>query len=52
MKVLAQIVNGDEGQKNKAFGEGLYLGGERYVLARADEGSLYARQVRLGFSIH
>jgi profilin len=45
MKALSQVLNGDEAAKNKAFGDGLYFGGQRYVLARVDDRSLYARSV-------
>lgn len=47
MKVIAAIVSGDEKARDKAFGDGLYLTGARYVLARADGRSVYARSVRL-----
>ncbi|KAF5022354.1 hypothetical protein F66182_5603 [Fusarium sp. NRRL 66182] len=51
MKAISAIVSGDVAAKDKAFGEGLYIGGERYVLARAEGRSLYARQGRLGVAV-
>jgi profilin len=46
MKAISAIVGGDENAKNTAFGEGLYIGGARYVMARAEGRSIYARSVR------
>ncbi|RGP59125.1 profilin [Fusarium longipes] len=51
MKAISAIVSGDENAKNKAFGEGLYLAGERYVMARAEDRSIYARSGRSGIAI-
>ncbi|KAG5656591.1 hypothetical protein KAF25_000178 [Fusarium avenaceum] len=51
LKAISAIVGGDEGAKNKAFGEGLYVAGERFVLARADGRSLYARSGRKGLAV-
>lgn len=45
MKVIASIVAKDQAATDKAFAEGLYVGGQRYVLARADD-NIYARAVR------
>lgn len=45
MKAIASIVNGDAGAKDKAFADGLYIAGSRYVMARAEDRSIYARQV-------
>lgn len=46
MKIIASILTGDGAAKDKAFGEGLYIAGNRYVLAKADdEEGLYARSV-------
>jgi hypothetical protein len=48
MKTLAAILTGDSAAKDKAFAEGLYIAGNRYVLAKADdEEGLYARSVWL-----
>lgn len=45
MKVVADIVTGKSDVKDKAFADGLFIGGERYVMARAEEGAIYARKV-------
>lgn len=47
MKAISSIVSGDQAAIDKAFGEGLYIGGERYVLTRVEGRSLYARSVRI-----
>lgn len=49
MKAISAIVSGDAAAKDKAFAEGLYIAGSRYVMARADGRSIYARQVRGSF---
>lgn len=46
MKNIASIVTGDKAAIDKAFGEGLYIATERYVLAKVEDGSVYARKVR------
>ena len=46
MKTISAIVGGDSDAKDKAFAEGLYVVGERYVMARAEDRSIYARSVR------
>lgn len=46
MKNIASIVTGDKAAVDKAFAEGLHIAGERFVLTKNDEGSLYARKVR------
>ncbi|KAF7559071.1 hypothetical protein G7046_g5087 [Stylonectria norvegica] len=48
LKAIADIVSGNEAAKEKAFSEGLYIAGNRYVLARAEGRSIYARHGRLG----
>ncbi|KAK0391128.1 hypothetical protein NLU13_0630 [Sarocladium strictum] len=51
MKTLAAILTGDSAAKDKAFGEGLYVAGTRYVLAKADdEEGVYARSGRIGIA--
>lgn len=47
MKAISSIVSEDKAAIDKAFGEGLYIGGERYVLTRVEGRSLYARAVRI-----
>ncbi|KAH7192473.1 profilin [Fusarium flagelliforme] len=51
MKAISDIVNGNQAAKDKAFGEGLYIAGERYVMARAEDRSIYARSGRRGVAI-
>ncbi|TQS31324.1 hypothetical protein Golomagni_08400 [Golovinomyces magnicellulatus] len=51
MKVISAIVSGDSGAKDKAFGDGLYIGGQRFVMARAEDRSIYARQGRSGIAV-
>lgn len=46
MKAIASIVSGDSAAKDKAFADGLFIAGSRYVMARAEDRSIYARQVR------
>lgn len=46
MKALSSIVGGQDSAKDKAFAEGLYIAGERFVMARAEERSVYARSVQ------
>ncbi|KAK3190488.1 profilin, required for normal timing of actin polymerization in response to thermal stress [Lecanicillium sp. MT-2017a] len=51
MKVISTIVSGDTAAKDKAFADGLYIAGSRYVMARAEDRSIYARSGRLGVAI-
>ena len=51
MKAISAIVSGDSAAKDKAFAEGLYIAGDRYVMARADGRSIYARSGRLGVAV-
>jgi profilin len=43
MKILSDIVKGDQTVIDKTFGEGLYVAGERFVLTSVEEGTGYAR---------
>ncbi|KEY74859.1 hypothetical protein S7711_10066 [Stachybotrys chartarum IBT 7711] len=45
MKAISSIVSGDQAAKDKAFADGLYISGSRYVVARAEDRSIYARSV-------
>jgi profilin len=47
MKLISSIVGGDRAAKDKAFAEGIHVGGERFVVARAEDRSIYARAVRV-----
>ncbi|PFH61045.1 hypothetical protein XA68_18362 [Ophiocordyceps unilateralis] len=51
MKIIASIAAGDEEAKTKAYSDGLYLAGNRYVMARADDGKIYARSGKIGVAI-
>ncbi|KAI6783386.1 putative profilin [Emericellopsis cladophorae] len=51
MKTISAIVGGDDKAKDGAFAEGLFVGGERFVLARAEDRSIYARSGRTGVAI-
>ncbi|CAG9937211.1 hypothetical protein V2G26_006766 [Clonostachys chloroleuca] len=51
MKAISSIVSGDAAAKDKAFAEGLYVAGTRFVLARAEDRSIYARSGRTGVAI-
>ncbi|KAG6049693.1 hypothetical protein E4U39_005684 [Claviceps sp. Clav50 group G5] len=51
MKAISAIVSGDDTAKDKAFADGLFIAGSRYVVARADGRSIYARSGRLGVAI-
>lgn len=45
MKNIANIVSGNQGAIDKAYAEGIHVAGERFVLTKTDEGSVYARKV-------
>ncbi|KAF4974659.1 hypothetical protein FZEAL_8459 [Fusarium zealandicum] len=51
MKAISAIVSGDAAAKDKAFAEGLFIGGKRYVLTRVEGRSLYARAGRAGICV-
>ncbi|VUC23145.1 unnamed protein product [Clonostachys rosea] len=51
MKAISSIVSGDSAAKDKAFAEGLYVAGTRFVMARAEDRSIYARSGRTGVAI-
>lgn len=44
MKAISSIVAKDQAAIDKAFAEGLYIAGQRYVLTRVDD-DIYARAV-------
>jgi len=54
MKALVPVIGGDDDKINKAYGEGIYVAGERYVVFRVVEGvrpghrSVYARMGKKG----
>ncbi|PNY25025.1 Profilin [Tolypocladium capitatum] len=51
MKIISAIVSGDAAAKDKAFADGLYIAGNRYVMARAEDRTIYARAGRLGVAV-
>ncbi len=53
MKVIADIIEGKPGAADKAFAEGFHVAGERYVVTKIEDRSLYGRLVRLDLtSLH
>ncbi|KAK8106294.1 uncharacterized protein PG998_003242 [Apiospora kogelbergensis] len=48
MKNIANIVTGAAGASDKALAEGVHVGGERYVVFKSEDRSLYGRQGRTG----
>jgi len=46
---MQEVVAGLGGKVDKLYAEGLHVGGERYVLTKAEDRSLYARKVDLPF---
>lgn len=46
MKNIAEIASGKQAAIDKAYGEGIHIAGERFVVAKIDDGSVYARKVR------
>ncbi|KAL7789477.1 profilin [Trichoderma ceciliae] len=51
MKAIADIIAKNQGAIDKAYAEGLYIAGQRYVLARAGDDNIYARSGRDGVAI-
>lgn len=45
MKNIAEIASGKQAAIDKAYGEGIHVAGERFVVAKVDDGSVYARKV-------
>ncbi len=42
---MKEVVAGLSGSVDKLYAEGLHVAGERYVLTKAEDRSLYARKV-------
>lgn len=42
---IQEVVTGLSGKTDKLFSDGLHVGGERFVLTKAEDRSLYARKV-------
>jgi len=51
MKNIVAILAKTKETVDKAYAEGFHIGGERYVVTRIDERSIYGRQGRTGISI-
>ncbi|KAI0017270.1 profilin [Xylariomycetidae sp. FL0641] len=51
MKNLVAILTNSGGAVDKAHAEGVHVGGERYVVTRIEERSVYARQGRTGICV-
>lgn len=51
MTAIASIVSGDAAAKDAAFANGLYICGERFVMTKAEDRSIYARKETSGVSI-
>ncbi|EQL02129.1 profilin [Ophiocordyceps sinensis CO18] len=51
MKAISAIVRGEVKAKDTAFADGLFICGQRYVMARAEDRSIYARSGRLGVCV-
>ncbi|UKZ73721.1 hypothetical protein TrVFT333_001371 [Trichoderma virens FT-333] len=51
MKVIADIISKNKAAEDKAYAEGLYIAGQRYVLTRNDEEGFYARAGREGVAV-
>jgi hypothetical protein len=48
---MQEVVTGLNGQTDKLFSDGLHVGGERFVLTKAEDRSLYARKVSSAFQL-
>jgi len=48
---MQEVVTGLSGKPDKLYAEGLHVAGERYVLTKAEDRSLYARKGREGVVI-
>lgn len=45
MKTIADILDNKAGAQDKAHSDGIYIAKERYVVARIEDNTIYARQV-------
>jgi len=48
---MKEIINGLSGKVDSLYADGLHVGGERYVITKAEDRSLYARKGRDGVVI-
>lgn len=51
MTAISNILSGNAAAKDAAFADGLYIGGERFVMTKAEDRSLYARKGNDGVAI-
>ncbi|EHA52188.1 hypothetical protein MCOR27_010941 [Pyricularia oryzae] len=51
MKTIADILDNKAGAQDKAHSDGIYIAKERYVVARIEDNTIYARQGRSGVAI-
>lgn len=49
---MQEIVTGLKGSYDKLYAEGLHIAGEKFVLTKAEDRSLYARKVSLATELH
>jgi hypothetical protein len=42
LRIISEILLGSERERDNAFADGLYVAGERFVLARAEDWSIWA----------
>jgi profilin len=48
---MQEVVTGLSGKPDKLYSEGLHVGGDRFVLTKAEDRSLYARKVSSIFQL-
>ena len=48
---IQEVVTGLSGKPDKLYSDGLHVGGERFVLTKAEDRSLYARKVGTLFQL-
>jgi hypothetical protein len=48
---IQEVVTGLSGKPDKLYSDGLHVGGERFVLTKAEDRSLYARKVSTLFQL-
>ncbi|KAJ9138890.1 hypothetical protein NKR23_g8162 [Pleurostoma richardsiae] len=51
MKALVDILSGSQAAVDKAHAEGIHIAGERYVVTRIEDRSIYARSGRTGIAV-
>ncbi|KAI5866621.1 profilin [Durotheca rogersii] len=51
MKNLVSVLSGNSAAVDKAHADGIHIGGDRYVVARIEDRSIYGRQGRNGICV-